>query len=63
MKGLVKLDELEEVAEPPLGSLSEASSSCMPRDDTQDLDDDQATLEEEGEVERFSLGESNLGLL
>ena len=63
MRGLVKLNEMEEVAETPLGGLPEASSLSMPRDDTQDLDDDEAALEEEGEAERFSLSESQLGLL
>ena len=63
MRGLVKLNELEEVAKPPLGGLPKASSSRMPRDDMQDLDDDEAALEDEGEVERFSPGESQLGLL
>lgn len=46
MRGLVKLNELEEVAEPPLGSPPEVSTSRMPRDDTQDLDVDDVALEE-----------------
>ena len=63
MRGRVKLNELEEVAEPPLGGLPKVSTLSMPKDDTQDLDDDEAALEDEGEEARFSLGESQPGLL
>ena len=63
MRGLVKLNELEEVAEPALGNLLKASTLSMPKHDTQDLDDDEASLEDEGEEACFSPGESQLGLL
>ena len=63
MRGLVKLNELEEVAEPPLGGTSEASTSGLPKDEMQDLGEDDTALEEDGEEVRFSLGESQLGLL
>lgn len=63
MRGLVKLSKLEEVVEPPLGGLPESSTLNMPKDDTQDLDDDEATLEDEGEEAHFSPAESQLGLL
>lgn len=63
MRGLVKLNELEEVAEPPLGGLPKVSTSRLPRDDTQDLDADDITLDDDGEEARFSPGESQLGLL
>ena len=33
MRGLVKLNELEEVAEPQLGGLPEASTSSLPKDE------------------------------
>lgn len=49
MRELVKLNELEEVAEPPLGGLLEASASSMPKDFVQDLDEDIVALDEEGE--------------
>ena len=63
MRGLVKLNELEEVAEAPLGGPPEVSTSPLHRDDTQDLDADDAVLEEDGEEALFSPGESQLGLL
>jgi hypothetical protein len=63
MRGLVKLNELEEVAEPPLGGLLEATTSSMPKYVVQDLDEDNAALDDEGEEDRFSPGESHLGLL
>lgn len=63
MTGLVKLYELEEVAEPPLGGLPEVSTSRLPRDDTQDLDADDVMMDDDGEEARFSPGESQLGLL
>ena len=34
MRGLVKLNELKEVAEPPLCGLPDVSTSRLPRDDT-----------------------------
>lgn len=63
MRGFVKHNELEEVAEPPLGDPLEVSSSRLPRDDPQDLDADDAMLEDEGEEARFILGESQPSLL
>ena len=63
MRGLVKLNELEEVVEPPLGGHSEAFISRLPRDDPLDMDADDAVLEEEGEEAWFSPGESQHGLL
>ena len=63
MRGLVKLNELEEVAEPPLGGPLEVSTSRLLREDTLDLDADDIVLEEEGEEAWFSPGESHLGLL
>ena len=63
MRGLVKLNKLEEVAEPPLGSLLEVSTSRLPRYDTQDLDVDDIAVDDDWEEARFSPGESQLGLL
>ena len=57
------MNELEEVAEPPLGGLLEATTSSMPKDDMQDLDEDKTTRKDEGEEVRFSPSESQLGLL
>lgn len=63
MRALVKLNELEEVVEPPLGGLLEASASSMPKDFVQDLDENIVALDEEGEEARFSPAESHSGLL
>ena len=63
MRGLVKLNEHEEVAEPPLSGHQEAFVSRLPRDDPLDMEADDATLEEEEAEARFSLGESQIDLL
>ena len=63
MRGLVKLNKLEEVAEPPLGGHPKASVLRMPRNDPLDMDADDVALEEEGEEARFNPGESQPGLL
>ena len=63
MRGLVKLNELEDVAEPPLGGNQETFVSRLPRDDPMDMEVDDAALEEVEEKARFSPGESQIGLL
>jgi hypothetical protein len=63
MRGLVKLNNLEEVAEPPLGGIPEASTSGLPKDEMQELEEEDTTLEDDGKEARFSPGESQLGLL
>ena len=63
MRGLVKLNELEEVGEPPLGGLPETSTSGFPKDDMQGLEEKDTTLEDEGKEAQFIPGESQLGLL
>lgn len=57
MRGLVKLNELEEVAKPPLGGNQEHSVSRWPRDEAIDMEAEDATLEEIEEDARFSPGE------
>ena len=42
MWGLVKLNALEEVAEPPLGSTPEATTSRLPKEEMLDLEVDDA---------------------
>lgn len=49
MRALVMLNELEEVAETPLGGHPEPSVSRLPRDDPLDMEADNAALEEEEE--------------
>jgi hypothetical protein len=56
MRGLVKLNELEEAAEPPLGGMPEASTSGLTKDEMQDLEEEDTALDDDGE-------ESQLGLL
>ena len=63
MRGLVKLNELEDVVEPPLGRNQETSVSRLPRDDTLDMEADDAALGEAKEGARFSPDESQTGLL
>lgn len=46
MRGLLKLDDLEDVAEPPLGGNQELSVSRMPRDKPMDMEAEDAVLEE-----------------
>lgn len=63
MRGLVKLNELEDVAEPPLGDNHELSVSRLPRDEPMDMEVEDAALEEAKEDAWFSLSESQIGLL
>ena len=63
MRGMVKLNELEDVVEPPLGGHQEASVSRLPRDDPLDMEVDDATLEEAEEEARFNPSKSQIGLL
>ena len=58
MRGLVKLNELEDVAEPPLSNNQEIFVSRLPRDEPLDMEAKDATLEEVEEEARFSPGES-----
>ena len=46
MRGLVKLNELEDIAEPPLGSNQDLSVSRMPRDEPMDMEAEDAALAE-----------------
>lgn len=63
MCGLVKLNELDEVAKPPLGGNQECLVSRLPRDEPMDMEAEDAVLEEAKEDARFSPEESRLNLL
>ena len=63
MWGLVKLNALEEVVEPPLGGNQERSVSRLPRDEPMDMEAEDAVLEEVEDDAQFSPGESRLDLL
>ena len=63
MRELVKLNELEEVAEPPLGGNQEHSVLRRPKDEAMDMEAKDAALVEVKEDARFSPGEQRLGHL
>ena len=63
MRGLVKINELEDIAEPPLGGNQETSVSRLPKDKPMDMEAEDAVLKEAEEEARFSPGESQIGLL
>ena len=60
---LVKLNELEEVAEPPLGNNQERPVLRRPRDEAMDMEVEDALLEEAEEDAQLSPGEQRLGHL
>ena len=47
MRGLVKVNNLEELAEPPLGGTPEATASGPPKEEMLDLEVEDAIQEEE----------------
>lgn len=47
MRGLVKLNDLEELAKPPLGGTPEATTSGLPKEEMLDLEVEDAIQEEE----------------
>ena len=63
MRGLVKLNELEDVAKPPLGGNQELFVSRLPRDEPMDMEAEDIVLEDAKEEAQFILGESQIGLL
>ena len=63
MWGLVKLNDLEEVAEPPLGGTSEATTSRLLKDEMLDLEMDDAVQEDNNEAAHFSMGKMQICLL
>lgn len=63
MRGLVKLNELEDVVEPLLGDNQERSVSRLPRDEPMNMEAEDAVLEEAEDDARFNPRESRLELL
>ena len=63
MQGLVKVNDLEELAEPPLGRTPEASTSGRPKEEMLDLEVEDAMREDANADTWFSLGEAQAGLL
>ena len=63
MRCMVKLNDLEELAEPPLGETLGTLTSAPPKDDAMDLTEKEGRLVEANEMAQFSLGEANYGLV
>ena len=63
MWGLVKLNVLEEVVEPPLGGPSEVTTTGSPKDEMLDLEVDDAVSEDDNEATRFIPSKTHIGLL
>ena len=62
MRSLVKLQDLVELDEPPLGGSSVATTLGYPKGQAMDLDDDDEEQEEDMSGVQHILGEVNLGL-
>ena len=63
MRCMVKLNDLEELAEPPLGGTPDASTLKLPKEAAMDLDEAGGLQAEANVVAYFSPGETNIGLL
>ena len=63
MSCMVKLNDLEGLAEPPLGGNPGASTSAPPKDAAMDLEVEEGRMEEENERARFNPGKANYGLV
>ena len=63
MQCMVKLNDLEELAEPPLGGTPGTSTSAPPKDAAMDLDEEGRIQEEANETAQFSPSEANYGLV
>lgn len=63
MRCMVKLNDLEELDEPPLGGTLGASTSAPPKDTAMDLEEEEGRLQEANEMAQFSQGEANYGLV
>ena len=63
MHCMVKLNNLEELAEPPLGGTPGASTSELPKDVAMDLDEVDGLQEAAYAVVQFSPGKANFGLV
>lgn len=63
MRSLVKVNELEELVEPPLGSILEASTSGPSREELHGMEMGDAMWDAKNEDPDFSPGEVCVGLL
>lgn len=60
---MVKLDDLEELDEPPLGGNLGSSTSKLPKDVAMDLDEADEIQEEANAMTQFSPSEANFGVV
>ena len=63
MRCMVKLNDLEELAEPSLGGTPGALTSAPPKDAAMDLEEEEGRLAEANEMAQFSPGEANYNLV
>ena len=63
MRCMVKINDLEELAEPPLSGTLGASTSGPPKDKSMDVEESINLQEEAKLASKFSPGEANNGLL
>ena len=63
MRCMVKLNDLEELVEPPLGGTLGASTSAPPQDEAMDLEEEARRLAEANDMAQFSPREANFGLV
>ena len=59
---MVKLQDLVDLVEPPLGETSGASTSDHPKDEMMELDEEDEYQDEATASAQFSLGEANFSL-
>lgn len=63
MRCMVKLNNVEELAEPPLGGNLGTLTSAQPKDVAMDLEEEEGRLKEENEMAQLSPGEANYCLV
>ena len=63
MRCMVKLNDLEELDEPPLGGPPGASTSAPPKDAAMDLEEEDGHPDEANEMDQFSPSEANYGMV
>ena len=63
MWSLVKVNDLGELAEPPLGGVLEANTSCPSKEELCDMEMEDAMRDMTNEDPQFSPGEAHAGLL
>ena len=62
IRSMVKLQDLVDLVEPPLGGTSGASTSDHPKDEVMELDEEDEYQDDATTGTQFSPGEANFGL-